>query len=74
MYQEDIYSLSPNEWEWFAKDVLFHLGFMVYVGPSEGVDDGLDMIVERENIKYLVSCKHNYKTRIVSITIRLERM
>lgn len=63
MYQEYIYSLSPNEWEWFAQDVLFHLGFMVHVGPSEGVDDGLDMIVERGDIKYLVSCKHNHKTR-----------
>jgi len=63
MYQEDIYRLSPNEWEWFAQDVLFHLGFSVLVGPSEGADDGLDMIVELEDIKYLVSCKHNYKTR-----------
>ena len=63
MYQEEICRLSPNEWEWFAQDVLFHLGFMIHVGPSEGTDDGLDMIVERENIKYLVSCKHNHKSR-----------
>lgn len=63
MYQEDIYSLSTNEWEWFAQDVLFHLGFRVLIGPSEGVDEGIDMLVEREDIKYLVSCKHNYKTR-----------
>ncbi|WP_419204942.1 restriction endonuclease [Bordetella trematum] len=63
MYQEEICRLSPNEWEWFAQDVLFHLGFMIHVGPSEGTDDGLDMIVEREKTKYLVSCKHNHKSR-----------
>ncbi|MCK4866351.1 MAG: restriction endonuclease [Gammaproteobacteria bacterium] len=63
MYQEEICKLSPGQWEWFAQDVLFHLGFTVHVGPSEGVDDGLDMLVERDDVKYLVSCKHNYKTR-----------
>jgi len=63
MYQEDIYRLSPNEWEWFAQDVLFHLGFMIHEGPSEGADDGLDMIVESGGVKYLVSCKHNHKSR-----------
>ncbi|MDT7156661.1 restriction endonuclease [Citrobacter freundii] len=63
MYQEDIYKLSPNEWEWFAQDVLFHLGFIIHVGPSEGTDDGLDMIVERNDVKYLVSCKHNHQSR-----------
>lgn len=63
MYREEIYRLSPNEWEWFAQDALFHLGFMVHVGPSEGADDGLDMIVEHGNVKYLVSCKHNHLSR-----------
>jgi hypothetical protein len=63
MYQDDIYKLTPNQWEWFALDVLFHLGYSVQTGPSEGVDDGLDMIVELENTKYLVSCKHNFKTK-----------
>lgn len=63
MYQEDIYKLSPNEWEYFAQDVLFHLGFTVLVGPSEGADDGLDMVVEHGDVKYLVSCKHNHKSR-----------
>ena len=63
MYQDDIYSLSPNQWEWFAQDVLFHLGFIIHIGPSEEVDDGLDMVVEKNNIKYLVSCKHNHKTK-----------
>lgn len=63
MYQEEIYRLSPNEWEWFAQDALFHLGFTIRVGPSEGADDGLDMIVEQEDVKYLVSCKHNHKSR-----------
>ncbi|EPF2550300.1 restriction endonuclease [Vibrio cholerae] len=63
MYKEAIYKLSPNDWEWFAQDVLFHLGFTICFGPSEGVDDGVDMIVEMDRVKYLVSCKHNFKTK-----------
>ena len=64
MYQEDIYKLTPNDWEWFAQDVLFHLGYTIHLGPSEGVDDGLDMFVAKQgDTKYLVSCKHNFKTR-----------
>ncbi|NYG34246.1 restriction endonuclease [Sphaerotilus montanus] len=63
MYKEDIYEITPNNWEWFAQDVLFHLGFSIAVGPSEGVDDGSDMIAELDGKRYLVSCKHNYKTR-----------
>ncbi|EPM6344232.1 TPA: restriction endonuclease [Vibrio parahaemolyticus] len=67
MYQDYIYKLTPNEWEWFAQDVLFHLGFSVEVGPAEGVDDGVDLIatIERDQIayRYLVSCKHPYKTK-----------
>lgn len=63
MYQEEICKLSPDQWQWFAQDVLFHLGFQLIVGPSEGKDDGLDMIVERDKHKYLVSCKHNYQSR-----------
>lgn len=67
MYQDYIYQLTPNEWEWFAQDVLFHLGFYIVTGPSEGTDDGVDLIVEIEREKnkyrYLVSCKHPYKSK-----------
>jgi len=63
IYQEYIYSLSSKEWEWFAQDVLSCLGYMIHIGPSEGVDDGLDMVVELDSVKYLVSCKHNYESR-----------
>jgi len=63
MYEKAIKELTPNQWEFFAQDVLFHLGFNILTGPSEGTDDGLDMIVKYNDVKYLVSCKHNYKTR-----------
>lgn len=67
MYQDHIYELTPQKWEWFAQDVLFHLGFSVVVGPSEGIDEGMDLIVEikrnEENYKYLVSCNHPYKSK-----------
>jgi len=58
MYQKEIQKLSYEEWEYFAQDVLFYLGFTILEGPSEGPDAGLDMKVEKNNIYYLVSCKH----------------
>ena len=59
MYESALKKLSPQKFEWFAQDVLFHLGFNIVVGPSEGVDDGMDMVAQKDGIKYLVSCKHN---------------
>jgi len=71
MYEEAIKELTPKDWEWFSKDVLFHLGFNILIGPSEGADEGLDLVAERDNVKYLVSCKHKYKTR-KSVGVREE--
>ena len=31
MNQEDISNLTPNDWEWFSQDVLFHLGYTVHI-------------------------------------------
>lgn len=58
MYNEEIKSLDDEQWEFFAQDVLYHLGFNVLQGPSQGRDDGADLIVEREGKRFLVSCKH----------------
>lgn len=58
MYKNVLKTITPNEWEFFAEDVLFHLGFQIVIGPSEGPDDGMDLLVMRDGIKYLVSCKH----------------
>lgn len=62
MYVGELRQLDENEWERFAEDVLFHLGFAIIVGPSVGADEGLDMIADRDETKYLVSCKHNLKS------------
>lgn len=62
MYESELRELDENSWEQFAQDVLFHLGFSIIFGPSEGADDGVDMIVEFKGIRYLVSCKHNLKS------------
>lgn len=58
MYEDELRKISPNDWELFAQDVLFHLGFEILIGPSEGLDGGLDLKVKRGSINYLVSCKH----------------
>lgn len=58
MYEEAIKQLSHQDWEIFAEDALFHLGFDVLVGPSEGTDEGMDLIVKNKDVKFLVSCKH----------------
>lgn len=59
MYADALKQLTPLEWEFFAEDVLFHLGFEVLVGPSEGPDDGMDLVVQKDGTRYIVSCKHN---------------
>ena len=62
MYEAELRRLDANQWELFAQDVLFYLGFSIIVGPSVGADEGLDMIVANGGIRYLVSCKHNLKS------------
>tara|TARA_R110000803_G_scaffold51536_5_gene106432 strand:+ start:8481 stop:9287 length:807 start_codon:yes stop_codon:yes gene_type:complete len=58
LHKEHLMELSPSQWEWFALDVLFSLGFSEVSGPAEGPDDGRDLIVRRQSTNYLVSCKH----------------
>lgn len=58
MYDDEIKKLSFEEWEFFAQDVLFYLGFTILEGPSEGPDAGLDLKVQNDGIDFLVSCKH----------------
>lgn len=62
MYESELRNLNEDQWELFAQDVLFHLGFLSVMGPSVGADEGLDMIVLHEETKYLVSCKHYLKS------------
>lgn len=59
---KDIFQeLNNEDWENFAQDVLFHLGYEVILGPAVGRDDGVDLIVKKGLHKFLVSCKHHQR-------------
>lgn len=68
--------LNSEDWEYFAEDVLYHLGYEINIRPSLGTDEGKDLIVIKAGIRYLVSCKH-YKKAVgvaddIDIRDRLE--
>lgn len=62
MYNDALNEIDYNQWEWFVQDILYYLGFKILESPSEGVDNGIDIKVELNNIIYLVSCKHHKKS------------
>lgn len=68
--------LSAEDWEHFAEDVLYHLGYTIDLGPALGADQGKDLIVIKGGRRYLVSCKHHQKAigvnQEVDIRDRLE--
>ncbi len=57
-YQTFFKQMNPEEWECFATDFLYCLGFSILSYPSRGADGGKDAIVEKDGIKYIVSAKH----------------
>ncbi len=40
MYIDAIKLLTHTQWEFFAEDVLWHIGYEIIEGPSEGSDQG----------------------------------
>lgn len=60
---------SGHKFEQFAEEVLRSLGYRIDIGPGEGPDGGRDMVVtdvlqgklSKQEIKFLVSCKHQKK-------------
>jgi len=58
VYDTFFENISPESWEFFATDFLNSLGYIILQYPSRGPDGGLDALVEYNNNKYLVSCKH----------------
>ncbi|AOO64805.1 restriction endonuclease [Sulfurospirillum halorespirans] len=58
VYDDFFRHISPEDWEFFAIDFLVSNGFLIINYPSRGSDGGSDGIVEYNNIKYIVSCKH----------------
>lgn len=57
-YDDFFRSINDEDWERFAVDILYVAGFDILSTPSYGPDGGQDFIVEKDNIKYIVSCKH----------------
>jgi len=60
VYDNFFENISPESWEFFAIDFLSCLGFNVEQYPSRGIDGGIDALVEYNNKKYIVSCKHYF--------------
>lgn len=58
VYDGFLREISPENWEFFAVDFLFSIGFTIRTSPSRGPDGGKDFLVENSGLIYLVSCKH----------------
>lgn len=51
-------NMTDEEWEKFGVHVLTQVGFSPITLPAYGADGGMDFLVEKNKVKYLVSCKH----------------
>ena len=58
IYDDFFRGMTPEEWEFFAIDVLNSIGYSILRFPSRGPDGGMDGLVSLNNKVYLVSCKH----------------
>ena len=62
----DWVEISPEQWEFFARDFLAEHGFVIDVEPGRGADAGRDLLVSEQlrgiaksrPFRWLVSCKH----------------
>lgn len=57
-FTEYFVNMTDEEWEKFAVYVLQQVGYVPLVLPAFGTDGGKDFLVKKDDIKYLVSCKH----------------
>lgn len=51
-------NMNSDQWERFSVEVLRQIGFDIITYPAYGQDGGQDYLVEKNNKRYLVSCKH----------------
>lgn len=58
VYDDYFRGINPEEWEFFAIDLLCSIGYSILRFPSRGPDGGRDGLVLFKNNIYLVSCKH----------------
>lgn len=57
-FEEFFKNMNDEEWEQFGTYVLECVGYNILTMPTYGIDGGKDFLVEKNDIKYLVSCKH----------------
>ena len=62
VYDSFFAGISADDWEFFASDFLFYIGYEKLTSPAKGTDGGVDFLVKKDNIRYLVSCKHYLKS------------
>ncbi len=62
VYNSFYRNMTDEAWEYFSIDFLVSLGFTIIEYPSRGADGGKDGIVELNNKKYIVSCKHFFNS------------
>ncbi|RHP12299.1 hypothetical protein DWZ84_12865 [Coprobacillus sp. AF35-8] len=62
-YGQFFLNIKPEDWERFAEDVLTCVGYQIVKRSSVGIDGGCDLLVYKEKILYLVSCKHYFKSK-----------
>ena len=68
-YLNYIQSMTPEDWEFFAIDYLSRFGFSIISPPARGADGGKDGIVEKDNNRYIVSCKLYSPDKAISPSI-----
>lgn len=54
----EIPALSYDLWEQFSELLLMEMGYCIELSPARGPDGGRDMVVSKDSIRYIVSCKH----------------
>lgn len=55
-------NMSPNDWENFAAYYLENIGYMILEDASVGPDGGKDLIIKKNSVRFLVSCKNNIRS------------
>lgn len=58
IYDDFFKGISPEDWEFFACDILGSQGFLIEEPPARGADGGKDAIVSYQGKRFIVSCKH----------------
>jgi len=65
----DIYNLTPNEFEHWCGEFIKSQGFSNIIVSAKGSDGGKDIICTLNEETYYVECKRYYRTNLVDLSI-----